>query len=373
MNASTTAPALDGRPLRTTGPVLIIGCGLIGGSIALALSHAGIAVVIEDASPVSVALASDLGAGRAPEPSDPEPALVIVAVPPDVTATCVLDALERFPHATVTDVASVKTQVISTVIARTDAASRYVSCHPMAGRERSGVGAADRDLFIGRPWVVVPHADSDAEAVLRVRDLGTDLGASTSIMSACDHDRAVALISHVPQVVASILGARLIDASDEALALAGQGLRDTTRIAASDPRLWTTILDGNRHEVATVLRDIATDLDAMVSALDGEGSSGIATMNRLIANGNRGVERIPGKHGGAPQRWATLEVLVPDRPGELAHLFADLGELGINVEDLLLDHSANQAVGAARVMVDPACVTVACRELAARGWRLVTS
>ncbi|MDO5729694.1 MAG: prephenate dehydrogenase [Actinomycetaceae bacterium] len=375
---SDIATNLDGRPLATTGPVLIIGSGLLGASAALALRAAGIDVFLDDISPTSLALARDLGAGEIYRETMAEPRLVIVAVPPDVTSTCVIRALRDFPSAIVTDVASVKSLVISEVLASGVDVSRYVSSHPMAGRERSGAAAADRDLFIGRPWVVIAHEQSSDLARLRVRELAVDMGASVVELDAQGHDTAVALVSHVPQLVASLVAARLADAPDEALALAGQGLRDTTRIAASDPRLWTSIVSGNCGPVVEVLRQFHGDLADLIAGLEsgaqhGFGADGsVGAINSVIEAGNEGVARIPGKHGGAPRRWAIVEVLVPDKPGELARLFSELGAIGINIEDLTLDHSAHQRVGSARLMVDPTRAREAEQELETRGWRIVS-
>ncbi|MDO5719555.1 MAG: prephenate dehydrogenase [Actinomycetaceae bacterium] len=368
----------DGRPIATSGPVLVIGSGLLGASAALALRAAHIDVYLDDTSPTSLALARDLGAGIPLGKESLQPSLVIVAVPPDVTAQCVIRALENYPTAVVTDVASVKKLVIEEVLDSGIDAGRYVSSHPMAGRERSGAAAADRDLFIGRPWVVIPHPHSNDEARLRVRELAIDMGAFVAELDAQEHDEAVALISHVPQLVSSLLAARLHDASDDALALVGQGLRDTTRIAASDPRLWTSIVSGNCGPVVSVLRKFKDDLDTLIAGLQSGASRGfgaegsVGAINAVIDSGNDGVARIPGKHGGAPRRWGIVEVLVPDKPGELGRLFSELGAIGINIEDLTLDHSAHQKVGSARLMVDPTRAREAEIELEARGWRIVS-
>ncbi|MDN5964302.1 MAG: prephenate dehydrogenase, partial [Actinomyces sp.] len=338
------------RPVATTGPVLVVGTGLLGTSAGLALSAAGVDVLLSDTSPTSQRLAQDVGAGRPVAYMGAEgPTLVLVATPPDVAGGCVVEALTHYPGAVVTDVASVKSAVVEDVLREAEKtgdpaiAARYVGSHPMAGRERSGAGAADADLFIGRPWVVVPHEGSSAEAQLAVRTLATDLGAVPLEMDADTHDHSVALVSHVPQLVASLLAARLADAPGVALGLAGQGLRDTTRIAASDPRLWTSILAGNAGPVVETLEALGADLEDLLvhlraAAVQGplEGGS-VGAVNRVMEAGNRGVARIPGKHGGAPQRFSEVEVLVPDRPGELGRLFTELGEMGVNLEDLTLD------------------------------------
>ena len=317
-------------------------------------------------------------------PGYESPRLVVVATPPDVADRIIVESLQRFPDAIVTDVASVKDAVVADVLdglrseGCLDAASRYVGSHPMAGRERSGAGAADADLFYGRPWVIVAHELTWPRAVLVARALATDVGAVPLEMNAGTHDHAVALVSHVPQLVSSMLAARLVDAPAQALGLAGQGLRDTARIAGSDPRLWTAILAGNAGPVASILRDLRGDLDDLLAHLDAAAELGplrggsVGAINRVMTAGNQGVSRIPGKHGGAPSRYAEIEVLIPDEPGALGRLFSELGESGINIEDLVLEHSAGAQAGVARVMIDPAVSDRCVADLQERGWRLIT-
>lgn len=368
--------------MATRGPVLIIGTGLLGTSIALALTSAGVAVQLADASPHTQALARDLGAGTLRDAGSPDPALVVVATPPDTVAAIVRGALAQFPGAVVTDVASVKTQVERGVLCAGGPldprhARRYVGSHPMAGSAFTGPTAADADLFAGRPWVVVPHEDSDPAAVLAVRTLATDLGAVPATMGAAEHDGAVALVSHLPQIASSLVGARLRDAQEAALELAGQGLRDVTRIAASDPKLWSAILVGNAGPVAAALRALREDLDSILEALESAERQGPTAPDtngpiaRAVQAGAEGQGRIPGKHGGAPQRYASVVVLVPDEPGNLGRLFGEIGELGVNVEDVRLEHAAGMSVGMATVSVLPGAVTALEEGLDARGWRVV--
>ncbi|WP_448071974.1 prephenate dehydrogenase [Georgenia yuyongxinii] len=365
-------------PVATRGPVRVVGTGLLGASLGLALSAAGVDVQLEDVSPAAVALGRDLGAGRPVTPDLPQPRLVVVATPPDVAGPLVLAQLRAHPDAVVTDVASVKARVAEHVEAHGgDDAARYVGSHPMAGRERSGAAAADADLFAGRPWVIVPSARSTPDAILAVRGLAVDVGAAPVTLGAQEHDDAVALVSHLPQLAASLVAARLREAPETALALAGQGLRDVTRIAASDPQLWSTILVGNAGPVAAALRALRDDVDAALEALEraaadgplAEGAAG--PLARVVAAGNTGVARIPGKHGGAPRRYAEVTVLIPDEPGELGRLFGEVGEIGVNIEDLQLEHSAGQPVGLATVSVDPAAAARLETELGHRGWRVV--
>lgn len=195
----------------TVGPVLVIGTGLIGTSIALALRACGVAVQLWDPSPTSLALAADMGAGEklaAPPGRStvgrPDPAIVVVAAPPDVSGGIVAECLRVFPYAIVTDVASVKEAVVMDLEATASNPaflSRYVGSHPMAGRARSGASHADGDLFVGRPWVIVPTEYSSGDAILQVRNLAVDVGAVPMELGKAEHDRAVALVSHVPQLV----------------------------------------------------------------------------------------------------------------------------------------------------------------------------
>lgn len=377
-----TRPTSD-RPWagRPTSQVRVVGTGLLGASVGLALRARGLDVTLYDPSPTAAALARDLGAGRLVNPEDDEPDLVLVAAPPDVVGDVVVDELVRYPSAVVTDVASVKAAPLARVRAAGGDLRRYVGGHPLAGRERSGAVAARGDLFTGRPWVLTPTPESDPGAVRRVRELAESVGAVVSVMDASEHDQAVAVVSHLPQVAASLVAARLVDLPEPAVALAGQGVRDVTRIAASDPMLWTQILAGNAPAVRHVLQLAQRDLEQLVESLDRlaagsptsddvVGARGVVAT--FVAQGNEGHARIPGKHGAAPTTYAQVPVLVPDRPGELARLLADVGEAGVNLEDLRLEHSQGQPVGLAEIAVLPAAATTLVTALRERGWSVQT-
>ncbi|NAZ77479.1 prephenate dehydrogenase [Kineococcus sp. T13] len=359
-------------PARTRGTVRVVGTGLLGTSAALALSLRGVDVVLHDPSPTAAALARDMGAGRLAAPGD-DPDLVLVAAPPDVVAEVVRAELAAFPRAVVTDVASVKGGPLAALRAAGADLSRYVGSHPMAGRERSGAVAARTDLFAGRPWVVAAPEAAGPAVVRAVRDLALDCGGVPVTMPADEHDEAVALVSHAPQVAASLVAARLREAPEPAVALAGQGLRDVTRIAASDPALWAQILAGNAAPVADVLEELRRDLDDVIGALRALAADPAAPGARgrlagAIAAGGAGRERIPGKHGSAPAAYATVVVVVPDRPGALARLLTDVGAAGVNLEDLRLEHSAGQAVALAAIDVVPAAKEPLEQALRGRGW-----
>lgn len=359
-----------GAAARVSGPVRVVGSGLLGTSVGLGLRALGVEVILDDASPLAGRLAREYGAGRAAR-ADDAPSLVVVAVPPDVTGSVVAAELERHPSAIVTDVASVKSAILEELRAAGAEVARYLGGHPMAGRERGGAVSARADLFRGRPWILARHDDLDPRAAGLVEALTLDLGATPVALGVEEHDRAVALVSHAPQVVASLLAARLLEGTDAALGLSGQGLRDSTRIAASDPALWVQILVANARPVAEVLRPLRDGLDGVIAALESiEGPTARRALLEAMAAGNDGVARIPGKHGSS-KRYTTLTVRVEDRPGELARLLTEIGEEGVNMEDLRLEHSPEAQVGFAEVAVLPAAAAPLAEALAARGWMLL--
>lgn len=358
--------------VRLSGTVRIVGAGLLGASIGHALTAKGVDVALADTSPAQLRLAVDYGAGRLAADDD-RPVLVVVAVPPDVTADVVQAELARHPDAVVTDVASVKLEPYRTLRDRGVDLTRYIGSHPLAGRERGGAISARADIFIGRPWVVCRDAETRPADLALVESLALELGAMPLEMTPEEHDRAVALTSHVPQVVASLLAGRLADADDGALRLAGQGVRDTTRIAASAPELWVQILGANAAPVVEVLDALAADLAQVADALrDPDRMGARRVMAEAIRHGNEGVERLPGKHG-QNRRFEQFVVMVDDTAGQLGRLFGELGELGVNVEDLRLEHSPGAQFGLAEISVAPATLRGAIEGLEARGWRIAST
>ena len=355
---------------RLAEQVRIVGSGLLGASIGLGLRSHGVDVIVEDASPSARKLAIAYGAGRAPA-ADDAPGLIVVAVPPDVTADVVAAELERFPDALVTDVASVKVAPLEELRAKGADLSRYLGSHPMAGRERGGAVSARADLFFGRPWILAGHDGITYRRAAAIEDMILDLGAVPIEMDAADHDRSVALVSHAPQLVASLLASRLRGGTGAALGLAGQGVRDTTRIASSDPGLWVQIVGANARAVADILRPLRDDLDTLLTALDApEEPASRRVIAELLAAGNEGVSRLPGKHG-QDKRFTSLVVKIDDRPGELARLLTEIGEEGVNMEDLRLEHSPETRVGFAEISVVPEAAHRLAEALETRGWTLM--
>ncbi|GAA1944338.1 prephenate dehydrogenase [Nocardioides hwasunensis] len=347
------------------GPIEVVGAGLIGTSVGLVCRRLGLDVILRDTSAENLRTAHGLGAGRAPLPGD-RPQLVVVAVPPVAIADAIVDALGR-TDAVVTDVGSVKAAPLAAVAARASAVDlrRYVGSHPMAGSERSGPLAASAALFDGRPWAVTPHEGADPRAVGLVEALVLECGASPRVMSPAEHDRAVARISHLPHLAAVLVAGRLVTAPEEHLALSGQGVRDVTRVAASDPALWRQILEANSTAVLDLLAEVRSDLDELMSAVAADTG---ADLVEILARGNAGTQAIPGKHGGPARPTRSVFVSVPDHPGELARLFGDAGEIGVNIEDVRIDHDPGRPVGLTELVVDRSSAEHLLAALESRGW-----
>jgi prephenate dehydrogenase len=354
--------------------VVVIGTGLIGTSVALALRSRGVAVWLADQDDDALRLAVSLGAGRPLPPGGlpGDPAEVaVLAVPPAAVATELRAAQDRRLARCYTDVASVKQLPLTAARELGCDMASYVPGHPLSGRERSGPAAARADLFTGRPWVVCPQPANAEDDVRVVTGLAAACGAVPFRVPAAEHDQWVALVSHAPHVVAAAMAARLEDAPAGALALAGQGLRDVTRIASSGTGMWVQILAANAGPAGTVLRLVAADLVLAADALDSlaGGDEGAAKqVADLLARGSAGVGRIPGKHGGPTSEFAPVQVVIPDRPGELARLFAAAGAAGVNVEDISIEHSPGLPVGVAELWVRPEAASSLASALATAGW-----
>jgi len=367
-----TEPTLPTSELAAS--VVVVGTGLIGTSLALALREHGVTVWLADHDPAAVRLATDLGAGQ-PLPADGVPGgpadVAVLAVPPAVVASELSAAQSGGLARCYTDVASVKELPLAGARALGCDLASYVPGHPLSGRERSGPAAARADLFAGRPWVLCPQPDNDEQTLLQVTGLVQACGGVPVAAGAAEHDQWVALVSHAPHVVAAAMAARLEQAPANALALAGPGLRDVTRIAASGAGLWLQILTANAGPAGEVLREVAADLTAAADALDSLAAGDEQAAKQLadlLERGIEGVGRLPGKHGGPPRGFAPVQVVIPDRPGELARLFQAAGAAGINIEDITIEHSPGLPVGVAELWVRPEGVTPLSEALAASGW-----
>lgn len=381
------APAAGNPPLPKQ--VLVIGSGLIGTSLGLALRNLGVDVALSDTDPDALRESVARGAGRAASDDD-TPDLVVVAVPPRAVADVATAALDRHPGAAVIDVASSKSAIVQTILARGVDAGRFVGTHPMAGREVSGPAGADADLFEDRPWVITATAQTGPRALAVAEVVARACGAVVVHLSPEVHDRAAALTSHAPQLVASALAAQLAAAPVGDVVISGQGLRDTTRIAESDPRLWADILASNAAEVVPIIDGVVADLATAAASLrtqsrqeqDDAGRSvsdaaadvgtGMASVVELLRRGNLGRSRLPAKHGGAARAYSVVGVVLADEPGQLGRLFAAAGDAGVNLEDVHIEHSVGRLSALVELSVLPENATRLTSALRAGGWRLRT-
>ncbi|MFJ4769534.1 prephenate dehydrogenase [Streptomyces uncialis] len=355
---------------------LVIGTGLIGTSIALALVGRGVTVHLVDHDPQQARTAAALGAGTDDPPAGPVD-LAIVAVPPAHVAATLAAVLRDGAARAALDVASVKGGPRRELEALGVDLSAYIGTHPMSGREKSGPLAATDNLFEGRPWVLTPTRDTDTEVLNVALELVSLCRAVPVVMDADAHDRAVALVSHMPHLLSSLVAARLEHAEESAVRLSGQGIRDVTRIAASEPRMWMDILAANPGPVADLLSEVAADLDDTVRALRALQSSdeekrlgGGLAVEGVLRRGNAGQSRVPGKHGSAPASYESVVVLIGDEPGQLARIFADADRAGVNIEDVRIEHATGRQEGLVQLMVLPAAMPALIAALRERGWSL---
>lgn len=363
--------------------VTVVGAGLIGTSIALALRARDVDVTLSDPDPASLRLACDLGAGRPlDETTESAPAdVAVIAAPPAVVPAVLRQAQDRGLAQVYTDVASVKASVLEGAERLGCDMATFVPGHPMGGREKHGPGAARADLFLGRSWALCPTGKADPGSVAAVTELARLCGADPLVLEARAHDRAVALVSHAPHVASSAVAARLLSGDETALALAGQGVRDVTRIAGGDPAMWEEILTHNAGPVAEVLREVAADLAATAEALhaqsapasDSEGRTAsedeMEPVRDLLARGRSGHGRIPGKHGAVRRpEYTVIPVVIPDEPGALGRLFAAAATAGVNIEDVRIEHTPGLPLGVAELYLLPEAVDTLAEALSADGW-----
>jgi prephenate dehydrogenase len=345
--------------------IRIIGSGLIGTSIGLALAARGVQVEMLDLDQKAQKLAQDLIASEI----SGAPEVILFAIP----ASAIAETFEREfalnPGSAFIDIASVKTKPQVEVSRIGGGSSRFLATHPMAGREVGGAASARADLFEGRTWIYCPTFSDGAQVDADVLEAGlwliNSLEATPISMSASRHDSAVALVSHLPQIVASLLAAQLKGAKSEDLDLAGAGLRDTTRIAASDPDLWKEIITSNVQEILPLLINLQNDLGSLINSLDDPSKVG-----SIIAAGNEGRLKIPGKHGGKAREYTQLPVVIEDKPGQLAALFDECAKASVNVEDLTIEHSPGQFTGLITLALSASDAAILQKHLEESGWNV---
>jgi len=342
----------------TLSHVKIVGSGLIGTSIGLGLALKGVGVTMSDSDPRAAGLAQDLIKSLSSAPID----LVIFATPIGALNSVLDSEFLANPKAGFIDIGSVKSKVKVEVSTSKLDSKRFLPTHPMAGREVGGAESARADLFQGRPWIIDAQG-VDADVVASGVELIELLGAHQIDLDSASHDKAVALVSHLPQLVASLLAKQLSGAEEGWLDLAGAGLRDTTRIAGSDSKLWREIITANSKALSPLLKSLQSDLTALIASLDDE-----AAVSDFIEAGQKGRARIPGKHGGKAREYTYLPIVIEDKPGQLAALFDECADASVNVEDLMIEHSPGQFTGLITLALSKADAGTLTEHLKSNGW-----
>ena len=338
--------------------VRIVGSGLIGSSIGLALTAKGISVTMVDIDPAAAKLAQDLMGSTPSEKSE----VTLVASPLSTVSEVIKSEIQQGLNLGFIEISSVKVKPILEVSALDLDMSYFLPSHPRAGREVGGAESARADLFQGRPWIIDSRGVR-TELLEAGREIIEICGAHLIDMPAAEHDRAVALVSHLPQIMSSALAATLEGAPAQWLDLAGTGLRDTTRIAGSNPVLWREILVANQEALTPLLDAVIEDLKNLQLSLSSQNE-----VEEFIKSGNRGRSMIPGKHGGVARNYTFLPVVIEDKPGQLAALFDECASAQVNVEDLTIEHSPEQYTGLITLALSKDDAEKLYRHLLAQGW-----
>ena len=337
--------------------LVVIGAGLIGTSIALGVKRNGAAVQLIDIDGRAQALANDLVDSK--EVTDPD--LVVIATPTSALGKTIESFKDIYPKSTFIDIGSTKAKVQVAIQAFPGLESRFCPTHPMAGRELDGAEAAQSDLFVGKSWVITPLPATNPESIHLVKALIESLGARAIEMDLVEHDAAVALVSHMPQIISSLLAAQLLGKSSEYLALSGSGLLDTTRIAGSNPDLWKEILNLNKESLMPLLRNLQKDLSILIEEYD---------VQDLLIRGRAGRNSLPGKHRSNLRNYTYLPVVLEDKPNQLAALFNECAKANINVEDISIEHSPEQETGLVLLALSADNADILQKHLITGGWRV---
>jgi prephenate dehydrogenase len=290
--------------------------------------------------------------------------LCIIATPPDVIAEVIEAEVSRNPRLRVMDISSIKTKPLQDVSSIGFDLALFAPTHPMSGREVSGPQSARGDLFQGRPWILCLDG-VDPQLSQMVRDVVDRCGAIPLDRSVDEHDQAVALVSHLPQIIASLLASQLVAGQGSELELAGAGLRDCTRIADSDPALWAHILAGNSAALRPLLISLQNDLSRAIENLDDP-----AAMAQLLSNGRKGRAVIPGKHGGQARNYIYLDIVIEDKPGQLAAIIEACAAAKVNIEDLAIEHTPGQQTGLITLAFSPEDSVIVAAHLEKEGWKV---
>nr|WP_199865014.1 prephenate dehydrogenase [Frankia sp. EI5c] len=348
--------------------VAVVGSGLIGTSIGLALSARGVEVFLRDSDSEQVKLAEAMGAGRPWQGERVDHAVIATPLP---TVASELRELQRDGlAATVSDAGSVKARPLVEAVQLGCDLGTWCPAHPIAGRERHGAVSARADLFAERVWAICPVPHTGSAAVTATAALALTCGAIPVRTTPERHDATMAVLSHVPQLVASVLAGTLLGLDSHDLPFVGQGFRDTTRLADSDAVLWASIIEGNRGPIAERVRRLGREFTLLADVLaEGTRDEVVAAVTGAMGRGRQGRALLPRKAGAQALPWGWVGVVLDDRPGQLAALFAVIGEWEVNIEDVgPFEHSLDAPAGIVEIAVDPAGADGLVERLTRAGW-----
>ena len=346
---------IDGRR------AVVVGTGLIGGSIGMALRARGWHVTGRDADATKAEKAAELGALDAVG-DDPTAEVVFVATPVSSVAAEARNALAA-SEAVVTDVGSVKAPIVEAV-----QHPRFVGGHPMAGSEQDGITGADAALFEGATWVLTPTVDTDPGAYTRLQSIVASLGADVVAVPPDRHDALVAMVSHVPHLTAATLMRLAAEGAEEhatLLRLAAGGFRDMTRIAAGHPGIWPDICAENRDAIVAVMDQLLSALQDMRNYVVHADRDGLL---HSLEQARAARVNLPARATRA-ENLVEMRVPIPDRPGVLAEITTLAGELDVNILDIEIAHSAEGDRGVLVLVIDARAGDLLRGSLLARGYR----
>ena len=340
--SSAAAPAASRAPA-PVARLAIVGTGLLGTSIALAARRAGVASV--RGFDTDAAMLREAAVERAPSLADAVAGaeLVVVSVPVGAVVTTVRDALAAAPEATVTDVGSTK-RVLAAV-----EDPRFVAGHPLAGGATGGPGRASADLFDGAVWFLTPSPSADASRVEIVRGFVAALGARTVELDPAEHDRLLAVTSHLPHALANLLMRAAARAGEDALGYAGASLREMTRVAGANPSVWADIFIENGDLIAAALSELGDELADIERALRNAERDTIETW--IGASATARTRMLEYAYRTEAKMLNRIRVRIPDKPGVLARITQTLGAAGINIEDFELRHVSPEYGGVLVILV----------------------
>ena len=368
---------MNGRPFNT---VVVVGVGLVGGSFAAAARRLPQPPRVLGVEPSAEAREYAVREGIVDEALDADDAVaagwfadsdrgtLVLLAAPVLGIVAWLDRLGTLGFAgVVTDVASTKSGVFAAAAALSPS-TVFIGGHPMAGSERSGVTAANPDLFRDAYYVLTPSETTDADAYRRLHALVSSLGARVIAVAPALHDEAVAVVSHVPHVAASALtnlAAQRAGDGREVLRLAAGGFKDMTRIAAGSPELWTGILSDNALAVSRAIGDLVDQLQELRGSLD---AGDLEAMRAWLARAAEVRRSLPAKWVPATAALSVLSIPMVDRPGMVGTITQAAAHSGCNIEDIEIDHQTEDRAVLRLVLTDEGDFDALLGELSREGF-----